>query len=421
MAEVIGKIAHLDGKFYARVEDGSLRELSKGDTLYVGEIVIGDAGNEAIDSVIVSLNDGNDIVVLADQSQAFDQSLTQTEFTPDETVSQPSSILSMLEESGDITAEDIEAIETAAGEEGAPDSTGGMPARFAVRNDDEGQDLNVALKDAAFGELEGNPRDEMFDALEELRRANTLLSQSDSVGTTAPDTTAPNAPTITVDALTNSTTTTVHVETEAGAEVIVKDANGNEIGSGTADENGVVDIDVTLSEGENQITVTATDAAGNESSATTETVTVDTTAEAGTVTVNDIAGDNVINNAESQNPTTTVSGTATGGDISEGDTVTVTVNNKDYTTTVNEDGTYSVEVATSDLIADGTVDVSVTSQDDAGNTVESTGTTTVAVTVDTTAEAGTVTVNDIAGDNVINNAESQNPTTTVSGTATGGD
>ncbi|MDD3816780.1 MAG: Ig-like domain-containing protein, partial [Thiovulaceae bacterium] len=67
---------------------------------------------------------------------------------------------------------------------------------------------------------------------------------------------------------------------------------------------------------------------------------VDTTAEAGTVTVNDIAGDNVINNAESQNPTTTVSGTATGGDISTGDTVTVTVNGNDYTTTVNEDGTY---------------------------------------------------------------------------------
>ncbi|MGE4511321.1 MAG: Ig-like domain-containing protein, partial [Sulfurimonadaceae bacterium] len=317
MSEVIGKIAHLDGKFYARAEDGSLRELSKGDALYVGEIVIGDAGNEAIDSVIVSLNDGNDIVVLADQSQAFDQSLTQNEFTPDETVSQPSSILSMLEASGDITAEDIEAIETAAGEEGAPDSTGGMPARFAVRNDDEGQDINVALKDAAFGEVEGNPKDEMFDELEELRRANTLLSQNENTETTitTPDTTAPDAPTVTVDELTNNGTTTVKVETEAGAEVVIKDANGNEIGSGTADEDGVVNIEVTLPEGENQVTVTATDAAGNESNATTGTITVDTEAEAGTVTVNDIAGDNVINNAESQNPTTTVSGTATGGDI----------------------------------------------------------------------------------------------------------
>jgi predicted nucleic acid-binding Zn-ribbon protein len=193
MAEVIGKVAHLDGKFYARAEDGSLRELSKGDTLYVGEIVIGDSGNDAIDSVIVSLNDGNDIVVLADQSQAFDQSLTQTEFTPDETVSQPSSILSMLEESGDITAEDIEAIETAAGEEGAPDSTGGMPARFAVRNDDEGQDLNVALKkDFAFGETEDNPRDEMFAELEELRRAASLndeiVSSTQSDETSVSDT-----------------------------------------------------------------------------------------------------------------------------------------------------------------------------------------------------------------------------------------
>ncbi|MDY0117667.1 MAG: cell shape-determining protein MreD, partial [Sulfurimonadaceae bacterium] len=218
MSEIIGKIAHIDGKFYARAEDGSLRELSSGEALYVGEIVIGDTMNRSIDSVIISLNDGNDIVVLGNQSQAFDKSLTDVEFTADETVSEPSSILSMLEQSGDITEDDIEAIETAAGEDGGAESTEGQSANFAASNNDQGEDINVALRNVDFGTEDGNPREEMFGDLEELRRANTLASSTtNTTGTVvAPDTTAPDAPTVTVDTITNDTTPTVTVKTEIG-------------------------------------------------------------------------------------------------------------------------------------------------------------------------------------------------------------
>ncbi|KKO44398.1 hypothetical protein VT06_17275, partial [Arsukibacterium sp. MJ3] len=116
--------------------------------------------------------------------------------------------------------------------------------------------------------------------------------------------------------------------------------------------------------------------------------------------------------------TITVTGTATGGDIAPGDVVTMIINGVTYTTTVQADGSWSVDVAGSDLAADTEFDAVVTSSDAAGNTVDSIGTSTH--TVDTGATAGTVSVNNITADDVVNAAEAAG-TITVTGTATGGD
>jgi hypothetical protein len=85
--------------------------------------------------------------------------------------------------------------------------------------------------------------------------------------------------------------------------------------------------------------------------------------------------------------TTTVSGTANGGDIEPGDTVTVTVNGTEYTTTVANDGTYSVDVNNSDLEANPEVSVSVASTDIAGNSTTTTSETTATITVNDAPEA----------------------------------
>ncbi|RBO83729.1 retention module-containing protein, partial [Marinomonas aquiplantarum] len=166
------------------------------------------------------------------------------------------------------------------------------------------------------------------------------------------------------------------------------------------------------------VTVIGEDASGNPYSATTtSTHTVDLAAEAGTVTVNNITEDDVINAAESAQ-TIAVTGTATGGDIASGDTVTLVINDTEYTTTVGADGTWTVDVEGSDLAADTEFDAVVSSEDAAGNTVNTTGSS--EHTVDLVAEAGTVTVNNITEDDVINATESAQ-TIAVTGTATGGD
>ena len=185
------------------------------------------------------------------------------------------------------------------------------------------------------------------------------------------------------DNITSDNTPTITGTTENGATVTITDKDGNVVGTTTADENGNYSITTSqLSDGTQDLTITTTDTSGNVAS-TTQTITVDTSAEAGTVTVGTIASDDIINASESNQATMTVSGTANGGDIAEGDSVTVTVNGTDYTTKVDANGNYSVDVATSDLVADNSIDVSVTSSDAAGNTVESTAS--KSISVDTSA------------------------------------
>ncbi|RNF52003.1 retention module-containing protein [Marinomonas hwangdonensis] len=144
-------------------------------------------------------------------------------------------------------------------------------------------------------------------------------------------------------------------------------------------------------------TVTGKDVAGNPFTAsTTSTHTVDLAADAGTVTVANITADDVINATEAAG-TVAVTGTATGGDISEGDVVTMTINGKDYSTTVvDAAGNWTVNVAGADLAADTEFEVVVTSEDAAGNTVESKATSTHTVNDAPTATAATGSVTEDA-------------------------
>ena len=77
----------------------------------------------------------------------------------------------------------------------------------------------------------------------------------------------------------------------------------------------------------------------------------DTTLPEAEITIDVIAEDGVINLKESQETNTTITGTV-GKDVKAGDTVTVSVNGQDYTTTVTADKKWSVSVPTSDLLAD---------------------------------------------------------------------
>ena len=124
----------------------------------------------------------------------------------------------------------------------------------------------------------------------------------------------------------------------------------------------------------------------------------DTSADAGIVSISVIAADDIINATESGADTITVSGTAIGGDISTGDTVTVSLNGNDYTTTVTADGTYSVDVSTLDLLADNSVEVDVLSSDAVGNTVISEASRDI--TVDTVAPN----IDELSITNIVDNA-----------------
>ncbi|EMJ5881297.1 Ig-like domain-containing protein [Enterobacter cloacae] len=162
-----------------------------------------------------------------------------------------------------------------------------------------------------------------------------------------------------------------------------------------------------LKDGDASVQVSVTNDNGNSASAGRE-YSVDTTAPS--VTINTIALDDILNATEAQSDLA-ISGTST---AEAGQTVTVSLNGKDYTATVGSDGHWMLNVPAADLAAlsDGSVTVTASVSDKAGNPASVDHNLTVDMTVPV------VTINTIAGDDVINVAEHAQAQI-VSGSATG--
>ncbi|HDT2104651.1 TPA: Ig-like domain-containing protein [Enterobacter roggenkampii] len=201
------------------------------------------------------------------------------------------------------------------------------------------------------------------------------------------------------------------INVEAGQTVTIS-LNGK-IYSATVDDSGnwtwtVPSADLAgLKDGDASVQVSVTNVNGNSASAGRE-YSVDATAPS--VTINTLATDDILNAAEAKSDLT-VSGSST---AEAGQTVTVSLNGKDYTTTVSADGSWTLNVPAADVAAltDGSVTVTASVSDKAGNPASVDHTLTVDVTVPA------VTINTVAGDDVINLAE-HSQAHVISGTATG--
>ncbi|HFN3572494.1 TPA: Ig-like domain-containing protein [Enterobacter hormaechei] len=203
----------------------------------------------------------------------------------------------------------------------------------------------------------------------------------------------------------------VTTNVEAGQTVTIS-LNGR-IYTTTVDDSGnwtytVPSADLAgLKDGDASVQVSVTNVNGNSASAGRE-YSVDATAPS--VTINTIATDDILNATEAQS-NLAISGTST---AEAGQTLTVSLNGKDYTTTVSANGSWTLNVPAADLagLTDGSVTVTASVSDKAGNPASVDHTLTVDVTVPA------VTIHTVAGDDVINVAE-HNQAQIVSGSATG--
>ena len=203
----------------------------------------------------------------------------------------------------------------------------------------------------------------------------------------------------------------VTTNVEAGQTVTIS-LNGR-IYTTTVDDSGnwtytVPSADLAgLKDGDASVQVSVTNVNGNSASAGRE-YSVDATAPS--VTINTIATDDILNATEAQSDLA-ISGTST---AEAGQTLTVSLNGKDYTTTVSANGSWALNVPAADLagLTDGSVTVTASVSDKAGNPASVDHTLTVDVTVPA------VTIHTVAGDDVINVAE-HNQAQIVSGSATG--
>ncbi|WP_140919969.1 Ig-like domain-containing protein [Limnobaculum xujianqingii] len=181
----------------------------------------------------------------------------------------------------------------------------------------------------------------------------------------------------------------------------------------TVDSNGNWQVTIpsadlaTLSDGQQPITVVATDVAGNSSTLNSVAI-IDRTPPV--LSMNVVSGDNIVNASDVQ-AAIPINGLASPGDAGQLVLLTLSSTGVTYSGIVQSDGSWSILLPAGELagIADGTVNVSVSLTDVAGNTTTFPAT----FTLDTAAE---VHINAISGDNYINALESAAPLV-ISGTS----
>ena len=225
-------------------------------------------------------------------------------------------------------------------------------------------DSDTISKDTVFGDKE-NGSDEGITA-DIVDGSDTGTSQTDN--------------------LTNDTTPTITGTTDANANIVITNTNGDVVGTATADANGNYSITTTeLSEGTQDLTITATDTTGNVTS-TTQSIEVDRSTT-NSVNITDESGDNTVNASEITN--SDIAGNVEAGSTINSLTITdgvniVTVNQADIT--LNTDGSYTVDNIDLSTLNDGTLTTSITSTDLAGNQISSEG----IINKDTTVDSLTI-------------------------------
>ncbi|MCD1125322.1 Ig-like domain-containing protein [Jinshanibacter sp. LJY008] len=169
----------------------------------------------------------------------------------------------------------------------------------------------------------------------------------------------------------------------------------------------VADLD-NIVDGSYQVTAVVSDTAGNPASDNQPLVLITDSTNLPTLSVDPVTADDIVSATESQSDLT-ITGSST--HLQVGQSVTVTINNIDYTGTVGSGGTWSIIIPTADAqnLPQGSVAIAMSAEDVAGNPATSSG----SFTVDTVVN---LTVNTVAGDNIINALEVEAPLV-ISGTA----
>src|SRR5690554_1164255 len=195
----------------------------------------------------------------------------------------------------------------------------------------------------------------------EVTATDEAGNESEPTTATAPDTTAPDAPT----AEFNDTGDAISGEAEPGSTVTVYDEDDNVLGTAEADADTgeyTVVLDEPLTDGE-EVTVTATDEAGNESGPTTAIAPV-------------VDADLTVS-AQVDNDAASVDIDGTSADVAEGGEVAITITDQNgdsvtATATVDENGDFSAaDIDVSDL-TDGPLTIEATATDNNGNELTAT-------------------------------------------------
>ena len=333
----VSLITHINGVAKIRLPDGALKELKAGDTLQPGAVVI--------------LDEGVQLTLKHEDTKAEHQDLPQTAATDVVTVNNSTSNdIAQLQQNILDGVDPTKAFEAAAAGATADAGTGAGSGNSGFVSIDRSGDATIA--------------EAGYDTTTVVSSTSVDLSAVEPVtaSTSAVDSTPPSI-TVDVPALTNDSTPTITGTTDlnAGSTVtlLVTDSTGaQQIIIATVQSDGTYNVDVPseLAEGNYSVTATATDTAGNGSSAS-DTGSLDVTAPTITVDAPALTNDS----------TPTITGTT---NLPANSIVTLLVtdsagNQQTFTATVQANGSYSVDVPTA--LAEGDYDVTAKVTDIVGN------------------------------------------------------
>ncbi|MBF4583284.1 hypothetical protein ITJ54_11450, partial [Curtobacterium sp. VKM Ac-2865] len=246
------------------------------------------------------------------------------------------------------------------------------PGATVVIRDEEGNELgrDTAKENGDWSvELDEPLKDGKHDL--EIVAEDTAGNTSDPTKTTVDvDTEAPDAPKVTSPADLADGKGPITGTAEPGTAIVIRDENGDVIGSDTADENGnwTVELEEPLKDGSHDLEIVASDKAGNTSDPTDTTVDVDTKAPDAPI---------VTSPSDLSDGKGPITGTAEAGAV-------VVVRDEDGNVIgqdeADENGNWTIEL--DEPLTDGKHDLEVVASDKAGNTSDPTDTT---VDVDTKA------------------------------------
>jgi hypothetical protein len=402
MSAVIGNVASIDGEFYVKGPDGSLHELTKGSEVHVGDVIVGADGNSQIDSIIVSLNNGTDVVMLANEQQLFDQSLLNVEFSNDETISEPQSIDQLFEvavnETNDLnvvddTNEDDIVTEAT---DGSIDSTADIQEEFQNIQDNS-SDIKAQLRDSdglLNTQVESTNNEETIrhdfytDQVSANAKANVadLLSAANNAADAANDAIAAAQDAAdTLAANENPTAADIATAQNAidAADAAIETANNAATTyENAANDAGEVVEDTTAVGNTDNAQTTLTDAVNAEIDDTVVSADLDDVSDTGASNEDNVTSDN----------TPTINGSAEAGAIV---VVTTEIGDIVGTAVADENGNYSI---TTDPLTDGTHNLNITVTDSLGNSASTTQNITIDTASSDTSSLGITDISDTSGD-----------------------
>ncbi|WP_220038699.1 Ig-like domain-containing protein [Curtobacterium sp. MCLR17_040] len=246
------------------------------------------------------------------------------------------------------------------------------PGSTVIIRDEDGNELGrgEANDDGDFSIELDEPLDDGDHHLELIAQDKAGNESGPTDTSVDVDTKAPMAPVVTSPSDLDNGKGPISGTAEPGSTVIIRDEDGNQIGSGEANDDGdfSVELDEPLDDGEHKLELIAQDDAGNTSEETKTTVDVDTTAPTAPVVTSpsDLADGKGPITGTAEPGSTVIIRDEDGNELGRGE--------------ANDDGDFSIEL--DEPLNDGAHDLELIAQDDAGNESNPTDTT---VGVDTEA------------------------------------